>query len=191
MLVGERMDERTRVRISKKMTFLLRHKKGFVDKEGWVDIERLYEELRRYFPWIQLSDILYVVSKDEKGRFEVKNGKIRARYGHTIDVEVKLPKASEKTLYHGTSCEVVAKIMKEGIVPMRRKKVHLTASLKEAIENAKRKGNCIKILEVDCECLERHGHEIFKAGRYVRVTDYVPPECIRRVFVPKSEGREG
>ena len=173
------MDERTRVALSKKMTYLLRHVNGFTDQEGWVSVERLVGELRKWFPWVRKEDVLYVVSRDEKGRYELKGDKIRARYGHTVNVKLDLPIAQDvEVLYHGTSCEAYKRILKEGIVPMRRKMVHLTTSEEEAIENAKRKGRCIKVIIVDATCLRSKGHEVFKAGKHVHVTDYVPPECI-------------
>ena len=174
------MDERTRVALSKKMTFLLRHKEGFTDKEGWASIDSLVNELKRWFPWVTKEHVLYVVSKDEKGRYELSGNKIRARYGHTVKwVRPTLEEVKEETLYHGTSCEAAKKIMKEGIKPMKRNFVHLTTSIEEAIENAKRKGKCIKILVVDGKCLEEKGIKLFKAGKHVRTCSYVPPECIR------------
>ncbi len=174
------MDEGTRVRLSKKMTYFLRHKEGFTDEEGWVEIDKLVRELKRYFPWVTREDVLYVVSRDEKGRYEVKGNMIRARYGHTVKyVRPTLEETEEKLLYHGTSCEAAKKIMKEGIKPMKRNFVHLTTSLEEAVENARRKGRCIKILIVDGECLKRKGIKLYKAGKHVRVCSYVPPECVR------------
>ncbi len=182
------MDDKERIKMSKKMTYLLRHKEGFVDKEGWVEIERLVEALRKWFPYVTKEHVLYVVSKDEKGRYEVKGNRIRARYGHTINVNVNLNESFEETLYHGTSCDVLSSIKEKGILPMRRKWVHLTKSMDEAIENAKRKGKCIVILVVDGNCLRSRGHSTYEAGKNVRVTDYVPPECIRTVIVPRKDG---
>ena len=181
------MDEDIRVKLSKKMTYLLRHKEGFTDKEGWVEIRKLVENLRKWYPWVTVEDVLYVVSKDEKGRYELKGNLIRARYGHTTDVEIHLPPAKEDVLYHGTSCKAYRKILKEGILPMKRRRVHLTKDIKEAIENAKRKGKCIKILEIDVKCLRERGHEVYEAGKNVRVTDYVPPECIKGIILSRAE----
>ena len=175
------MDEYIRIKISKKMAYILRHKEGVTDPEGWVNLDRLVAELRRYFPWIKVEDVVYVVNKDEKGRYELDGHRIRARYGHTVNVNIRLPKSHESTLYHGTTCEAAKTIMREGIKPMKRKKVHLTSNIKEAIENALRKGKCITLLEIDVECLRKKGFETYEAGRYVRVTNYVPPECIRSV----------
>ena len=180
------MDEVTRVKLSKKMTYLLRHKEGFTDKEGWVELRKLVETLRRWYPWVTAKDVLYVVSKDEKGRYELRGNKIRARYGHSTNVEVNLPPAKEDVLYHGTTCRSYRKIVNEGILPMNRRKVHLTKDINEAIDNARRKGKCIKILAVDVRCLRERGHEVYEAGKNVRVTDYVPPECIKGTVAPEA-----
>jgi len=188
------MDERARINLSKKMTYLLRHKEGFTDREGWVDIDELLRALRRWYPWVTKGDIIYVVAHDDKGRYELKGNLIRARYGHTTNVEIKLPLAKEDVLYHGTSCISYRKIIEEGIKPMKRRKVHLTRDLNEAIDNARRKGSCIKILIIDTQCLKDKGYLVYEAGKNVRVTDYVPPECIKGVLTPKSRvspSREG
>jgi putative RNA 2'-phosphotransferase len=174
------MDDRTRVSLSKKMTFLLRHKEGFTDSEGWARIEDLVRELRKFYPWVTKEHVLYVASRDEKGRYEVKGDLIRARYGHTVKyVRPTLEEVEEEVLFHGTSCEAARKILKEGIKPMRRNFVHLTTSLEEALENARRKGKCTKILVVDGKCLKEKGIKLYKGGKHVRVCEYVPPECVR------------
>ncbi|NPA85655.1 MAG: RNA 2'-phosphotransferase [Crenarchaeota archaeon] len=174
------MDERTRISLSKKMTYLLRHSEGFTDSEGWAEIGKLVRELRKFYPWVTEEHVLYVASKDEKGRYEVKGDKIRARYGHTVKyVRPTLEEVEEEVLYHGTSCEAAKKILREGIKPMRRNFVHLTTSLEEAVENARRKGRCIEVLVVDGRCLRERGIKLYKGGKHVRVCEWVPPECVR------------
>jgi len=173
------LDDKTRVKLSKKMTYLLRHKEGFVDPEGWASLDSLVRELRKFFPWVSKEHVLEVISKDDKGRYELRGDKVRARYGHTVKyVRPTLEESYETLLYHGTSCEAARAILKEGIKPMKRNFVHLTTSLEEAIENARRKGKCIKVLIVDGECLRKRGIKIYKAGKHVRVCSYVPPECV-------------
>ena len=174
-----------RVKLSKMMTRILRHEpSGIVDEEGWADIDELVKLMRRRFnlEWLRREHVLAVAYTDEKGRYEVKGNKIRARYGHSFKVKIELEEAnpSERILYHGTSKNSLPSILKEGIKPMKRVYVHLTTSLDEALENARRKGRPV-ILVIDRNCLEQRGIKVYKAGKHVRVTTYVPPECIKEV----------
>ena len=73
----------------------------------------------------------------------------------------------------------------QGIKPMERRKVHLTASLAEALESAQRKGANIVVLEVDVKKLRAKGFKVFKAGKNVYVTDYVPPDCLK--IIPRTK----
>ncbi|WP_252901185.1 RNA 2'-phosphotransferase [Vulcanisaeta sp. JCM 14467] len=76
---------------------------------------------------------------DPKGRFEVRDGMIRARYGHnkSLNVDIRYDVDNEvSVLYHGTTKEALTRIMREGIKPMNRKYVHLVLDLRDAYEVA-------------------------------------------------------
>ncbi len=176
---------RMRVKLSKMMTRILRHEpRGIVDERGWADVDDLVNVLKKRFKldWLRKEHVLAVAYFDEKGRYEINGNKIRARYGHTFPVKIDLEEAdsSEEILYHGTTAAVVQKILKEGIKPMKRNFVHLTTSLEEAIENARRKGKPV-VLVIDRSCLTKMGIKVYRAGKHVRVTSYVPPTCIKKI----------
>ena len=179
---GTRVDERRKVKVSKLMTYLLRHKPGFVDSRGWTSLEKLLEEVRRKYPEVTLKDIVEIAESDEKGRYEISGNKIRARYGHTFPVIIEMRESYEGKLFHGTSCESAERIVREGIKPMERNYVHLTTSIDIAMENARRKGKCIVIFEVDPKCLRSRGLKVYEASEKIKVTKYVPPECIKEVL---------
>ncbi len=175
-----------RVKLSKMMTRILRHEpSGIVNEEGWARIDDLVRVIRERFGlrWVRKEHIIAVALNDEKGRYELRGDLIRARYGHSFHVKINLEEAnpSEKVLYHGTSFNNVKSILREGIKPMKRMYVHLTINYEEALENAKRKGKPA-ILVIDRDCLSKKGIKVFKAGKFVRVTHYVPPDCIKRVI---------
>jgi len=106
------MDQRKRVKLSKLLSFILRHNPSLLgislDSEGFADvsIEELALRIRklRGYEWVTSEHILEVVELDEKGRFEVKDRKIRATYGHSVEVKPKYPEVQETPkLYHGTT----------------------------------------------------------------------------------------
>ena len=179
-----------RVRLSKKMAGLLRHypeRYGLrVDREGWARIEDLVEALHRIpgFEWVEKKHILEVVARDEKGRYEIRGDRIRARYGHSIPVEPGLEVLEEppRFLYHGTVEESLASIRKKGILPMKRRMVHLSYTLADVVETARRHGPRVVVLIVDTQCLKGRGLTLYRAGPRVVTVRWVPPECISRVI---------
>jgi putative RNA 2'-phosphotransferase len=121
-----------------------------------------------------------LVELDDKGRFELQNGKIRARYGHSIDVSISYPEdATSATLYHGTSQDFLPAILREGILPMKRRYVHLAVDVETACLNAARRPRPV-VLAVDAQCLRRRGYRVYVASHKIRLVQYVPPECIEK-----------
>ncbi len=176
------MNYESKVKVSKYMTYLLRHKPDFVDAGGWVSLEKLLEEVKRKYPNVTLHDIIEIAESDEKGRYEISGNKIRARYGHSFPVNIEMEELRKGRFFHGTSCRNAVAILREGLKPMRRNFVHLTTLLDIAIENARRKGNCVVVFEIDLNCLKEKGIKVYKASDKIAVTKYVPPECIKEVL---------
>lgn len=183
------IDGEKRVRLSKLMSAILRHiakDLGLkISKDGWVNVSELVARIKNWKPnsygWVENEHIIAIAEVDSKGRFEVSSGLIRARYGHTMDVDVQLPEDNEvSVLYHGTTVDKLNDILAHGLKPMERRRVHLTSSFEEALDNARRKGPNVVILEVDTTKLRSKGIKIFKAGKNVYVTDFIPPDCIKR-----------
>ncbi len=180
------LDGKKREMVSKFLSGLLRHfPQSFgvkVDREGWARIEDVERVLMERYG-VGRKEIELIVKFDPKGRFEIRGDMIRARYGHSIDVNVKWSEEGRipKILYHGTHPSNVESIMSKGILPMKRKEVHMSATLQEAMEVGKRYHPKPAILAIDAEGMMREGYEIRKKGR-VYTTDYVPPKFIRRVI---------
>jgi putative RNA 2'-phosphotransferase len=153
--------------------------------EGWVEISDLVEGIKgrlgnhREYEWLTPEHIIAVAKLDPKGRFEVRGGRIRARYGHSIGDEIKYPVASDHTiLYHGTSIESLGSILKHGLLPMKRRFVHLTGDPELAFETGRRHGHPI-VLRINVECLRKHGLIVYRATDKIYLVKRVHPECIQ------------
>ncbi|GAB6946439.1 RNA 2'-phosphotransferase [Vulcanisaeta sp. JCM 16161] len=180
------------------MTYLLRHNPKAVDltmdHEGWVSIDELVNAIRtrwssRAYSWLTKEHVIVVALLDPKGRFEVRNGMIRARYGHnkSLNVSIKYEIDNEtRVLYHGTTREALVRIMREGLRPMNRKYVHLVLDPEDAYEVAIRHGSDVVILRIDANCLRRNGQQILIATDKIRLTNYVPPQCIESIMNPRD-----
>ena len=183
------MRDRKLESLSKFLSLLLRHKPDILDlkmsKDGFVDLDELVRKIRgrKNFSWVTHDDVKLLVRSDEKGRFEIKNGRIRARYGHTYPVSIDFETVQYKRpLYHGTALENLNSILSDGIKPMKRNYVHLSVNIKDAIEVGRRKSSRVVVLEVNPECLYRRGYKLYRASDTVYLVSYVPPECIVRTY---------
>ncbi len=179
------IDGEKRERISKFLSGLLRHyPHNFglkVDEYGWTNLRDVVRILKERYG-ISRNVLELIVKFDPKGRFEIKDGKIRAKYGHSIDVKVNWSECGEipQKLYHGTSPNNVESIMMEGLKPMKRKEVHLSATVEDAIEVGRRHHPQPVVLVIDTECLRMFA-DVRKKGK-VYTTDYVPPNCITKIL---------
>jgi putative RNA 2'-phosphotransferase len=177
------IDGEKRERISKFLSGLLRHyPHNFglkMDEFGWVDLKEVLKILKERYG-VGRKAVELIVKFDPKGRFEIRNGRIRAKYGHSIDVKVDWSEAEEipKILYHGTSPQNLESILREGLKPMRRREVHLSATVEDAMEVGRRHHPHPIVFEIDTECLKRMGLKVRKKGS-VYTTDYVPPQCLK------------
>jgi len=166
--------------VSKQMAYLLRHDPSGleVDEEGYVGVNDLLAKLRERWTNLGRSELTEVVEEDPKGRYEITGEKIRALYGHSIDVEPALPEVNVDVLYHGTSREAARRIMDEGLKSQGRRKVHLSRTREDAIQVGERHTPDPVILTVlTDEAIESDVH-FQKASDRVYVTDYVPSEFI-------------
>lgn len=93
-----------------------------------------------------------IVTTDSKQRYSFNEDKtlIRANQGHSIDVDVELPKKQPPViLYHGTREKYVASIDEQGLIPKSRLYVHLSGDEATATFAAIQEGHIIRIGKVE------------------------------------------
>jgi len=172
--------------ISKFLSFVLRHNPGAIgvtlDPEGWVDVDLIIKNSRKP---ITLQDIERVVRENDKQRFALKDGRIRANQGHSvkgITAFDKTPRVPPRFLYHGTSLDLFDVIRKQGLKPMSRHHVHLSPDLETAWKVAKRRfGKTPIVFEVLALRMTNEGVEFYLSDNGVWLTDKVLP----KYFAPK------
>ncbi|MFB9327574.1 RNA 2'-phosphotransferase [Paenibacillus aurantiacus] len=174
----------SRQRLSKTMTKMLRHAPdGFglrLDPaDGACEAEALLAALRRQSVWasVTMEAIETVVRECEKQRFELRDGRIRARYGHSVErfaYEAAVPPA---VLYHGTNAKALPIIKQEGLRAMGRLYVHMSEEKPFAELAGRRRGELV-LLRVDTEKAAQAGVTFYRAGNEVWLADYVPAEVL-------------
>jgi len=179
--VREHMEQDLRVKVSKYMSYLLRHNPENLkmDKQGFVDLDKLLAKVSERFQ-VDIKVFLEIVEKSERRRFEVVENKIRALYGHTIPVKPELEEDKvAKIFYHGTTPDAAARILKVGLKSMKRKWVHLSPTVDIAEEVGLRRTKNPVILEIDAEEARKSGSEFYKATDKVYVCKAILPRYIR------------
>ena len=174
--------------VSKYMSYLLRHNPENLkmDIDGFVRIVDLLEKLEKIYNVDEVF-IRAVVEKSDRRRFQIVDDRIRAIYGHTIDVEMKFP-VDEKVrfLYHGTSVQSASVILKEGLKPMKRRWVHLSTTPEIAKDVGKRRSARPMVLVVDAEKARKEGTRFYEATNQVYLSDEVPSKFIK-IFNDRHE----
>jgi putative RNA 2'-phosphotransferase len=180
------LGEDRRVRLSKFVSGALRHfpdDAGIsLDDAGWVAFDSLVGAVTNRYPWADAAHVEAVVATDSKGRFERRGGRIRASYGHSVDVELEPTTASvPNRLYHGTAPRNLDAILDDGVKPMGRQTVHLSETFEEARNVGSRHVDDPVILSVDARSMREDGFEIDKRGAGTYTVRRVPPSYLEVV----------
>lgn len=170
------------VKNSKWLSMILRHQPESIgltlDDEGWADIDDLVAKSRGR---INREQVLDAVQDNDKQRFAVSDDgkRIRARQGHTIEVDLKLePITPPDVLYHGTYPKAVAAIQREGLKKMQRQHVHMAADLHTASSVGMRRGSPV-VYTVLSARMHEDGYLFFRSENGVWLTDHVPSQYLK------------
>lgn len=149
-----------------------------LDEHGWVDIGDLEKAIAAKYPWARRYHIEAMLDTDEKGRYEIDGDRVRARYGHSININLDYPDSDRDMLFYGTSEEEADRILEIGLKPVNQHYVHLSKSIEEAVKVA-----CIRterpvIISIDARRARGDGIKIIDAGP-VCLTVQVPPQYLR------------
>lgn len=181
------MTEKEKIRTSKFISLVLRHNPKAanvkMDSEGWVNVTSLLIGLREAGYPISRSDLIDIVTTDDKQRYSFDKFKanIRANQGHSINVDLKFVATNPPAeLYHGTANRFLESIFSEGLKPMSRQYVHLSKDKQTAEKVGSRHGKCV-ILVIDTESMVKDGYEFYLSDNGVWLTKEVPIKYIRRV----------
>ena len=155
-----------------------------MDANGWVDLRDFITALsirNKRFRFLKPNHILGLIQTDPKGRYEFRDGRIRATYGHSLDVDLDLPTDNiPEVLFYPTSEEECGVLLGAGLHPSDRKMVHLSGTFTAALEAGRVRIQTPVILEIDATRARSSGVVIKKAGKSVYLTTEVPSEFLRR-----------
>lgn len=168
-------------RVSRYLSLILRHEpeKAAVtpDGEGWVDLDRLVENSPE---WVTTQAVIDAVAGNDKQRFSLVDGRIRANQGHSIKVDLGLQAMTPPhLLFHGTYPGAIGAIEREGLRKMNRHHVHLAEETGTATTVGRRTGTPI-VFTVLAGAMHEAGYVFYRSINGVWLTDQVPPKFLRR-----------
>jgi putative RNA 2'-phosphotransferase len=183
------MMEKKYIKLSKTMAHALRHAPQdyglTLDEKGWVDVEALLQGLKnhsRSFKGVTIDDLQKVITESYKKRFEIRDGKIRATYGHSLPSKIE-KKATEppRVLYHGTTAKAAGQILKTSLKPMGRQYVHLSLDVKSAYEVGLRRTKNPIILKISALKAYNAGINFYREKNGIWLSDSIPAAFIIKI----------
>ncbi|MBQ3324240.1 MAG: RNA 2'-phosphotransferase [Muribaculaceae bacterium] len=165
------------IKKGKRLAFLLRHDKealrlGKIEEHGWRKVEEL--EVMGFTR--ELLDEIVATNNKQRYEYSPDGKKIRARQGHSINVDVELAETTPPdVLYHGTATRFLESIYSGGLVPGNRLYVHLSADEATAVKVGSRHGAPF-VIKIDCRKMIADGHKFYLSNNGVWLTKQVLPE---------------
>lgn len=149
-----------------------------MNQHGWVDVDVLVDAMRTRYKWSNKEKLFSIIESDEKGRYEIKGNKIRARYGHSVDVDLDYEENTQPELYYGASREEVDILLEKGIKPVKQRYVHLSTSIDKAREVAKIHTEDPVLLIINAEEARNDGVPMLSATENIVLSEEIPPQYL-------------
>jgi putative RNA 2'-phosphotransferase len=192
------MNDQELEQIGRTMAGVLRHfpdKFGLeMDEQGFISLRDFVNALRnqsRRNHWIRPHHIIAIIETDPKGRYQVSNDMIRATYGHSIELNLRLPTDNiPGKLYYPTTQEEADIVLETGLKPSDRKLVHLSKTYQDALNAGKVRTEAPIILEINAQAAMDSGIVIQQAGRTVYLAPEIPCDYLSRAEAPVIEEEE-
>ncbi|MCZ7373205.1 MAG: RNA 2'-phosphotransferase [Candidatus Methanoperedens sp.] len=152
-----------------------------MNQHGWVDLDVLCDAMRTRYKWSSKEKLISIIDSDEKGRYEIQGRKIRARYSHSVNVDLDYPENTLPELYYGASREEVDILLEKGIRPIKQRYVHLSTTAEKALEVASIHTDDPILILIKAEEAQNDGLSIISATENIALSDEIPPQYLQLV----------
>lgn len=149
-----------------------------MNQHGWVDVDVLCDAMRTRYKWASKEKLFSIIESDEKGRYELHGSKIRARYGHSVDVDLDYPENMLPRLFYGASREEVDILLEKGIKPIKQRYVHLSTSAEKAKEVAGIHTEDPVLLAINAEEARNDGVIMLAATDNIVLSEEIPAKYL-------------
>ena len=173
-------EQKDLIRKGKQLSFLLRHDTEYrFDEHGYREVQDLVQN-----HGFTKDEIVELVETNDKQRYEFNDdkSKIRARQGHSVNVNVDLKETlPPDVLFHGTATRFLESIREKGILKMSRNYVQLSEKIDTAMEVGGRHGNPV-VLGVDTKTMREDGIKFYLSNNNVWLTEFVDSKYILAIL---------
>jgi putative RNA 2'-phosphotransferase len=152
-----------------------------MNQHGWVDLDVLTDAMRTRYKWSNKEKLLSIIESDVKGRYEIQGRKIRARYGHSVQVDLDFPENTLPELYYGASREEVDILLEKGIKPMKQRYVHLSTSTEKALEVASIHSDDPILIIIKAEEAQKDGVRMLSATENIVLSEEISPQYLQLI----------
>jgi len=173
--------------LSRFLSYVLRHapqEYGLVlDRSGFVSLDTLLAavNVQPRWRWVRREDLLNLVASSPRRRFEIRDGRIRALYGHTaLDTMEYEPAIPPEYLFHGTARRFCDSIESSGLLPAKRAYVHLSRSVEDALAIGKRRDRDPVVYMIFALTAYKEGIQFFSAGD-MYLSRFIPAKYLRKL----------
>lgn len=149
-----------------------------MNQHGWVDVDVLCDAMITRYKWSNKEKLFSIIESDEKKRYEVHGKKIRARYGHSVDVDLDYPENMLPELYYGASREEVDILLEKGIKQIKQRYVHLSTSVEKAREVANIHTDDPVLIVIHAKEAQNNGVTMLTATDQIVVSEEIPPQYL-------------
>jgi putative RNA 2'-phosphotransferase len=170
-----------------------------MDARGWVDLTKLCEVVKARHRWASKELLIALAQSDPKIRYEINNDRIRARYGHSVNVELDHPDNKLPYLYYGASEEEADRILEIGLKPASQRYVHLSSTPEKAWKVATFRTANPRVIQVKAAACQKAGIKMMAVNEDIVISEIIPSQYLSILSakdIPKSvsdrkEGKEG
>src|SRR3989454_4777204 len=155
-----------------------------MDAHGWVDLRDFLTAVQirnRRFRFVRQHHVVGLIETDPKGRYQFEDGKMRATYGHSKDIDLDLPtEGIPDVLFYPTTEDESHLLMEAGLRPSDRKMGHLSATFEAALEAGPGPVAPTLLPQIDAENPRSSGGLDHKAGETPHTSqkgsgEFLPP----------------
>lgn len=141
-------------RITRSLAYMLRHQPEQFDLEldeyGFADLDAVVGALNeRLGEPVEAENVVESIEGGDRTRYEIREGKIRALYGHSIQVKPGEPAKPPALLYVGISRDDAERARRYGLRPGRRSFLHLALTAEDALETGRRASRDYAVVTVN------------------------------------------
>ena len=175
-------------RFSRWMAYVLRHNPDRYglrpDRHGYVNFQEFLRIASRRYPEVSPEQLRNLIEGEGAARFEVDGDRLRARYGHSIQVEPAGPAVEPPVhLYHGADASSVDGLLCQGLEPVDRRMLHLSVTVDEALAVTQRRTAQAATIRIDALAASHAGIAFYREGN-LYLAAAIPPSFLHREPLP-------